>query len=331
MEIVGPVRSVQRVPMNTVGYTGATHERWELALVSGATRRLVSKRVALATDWTARRTEDTRGREALLVAEPAFAPAWECFACPYVAYGVGDGVVLLLMDDLEPQLFPDVREPLGDDDELRVVDALARLHARFWQSPALAVPGLARTSHLLGVLDANAAADARVLAQFPGPMAERLARGWKAALDRLPARVRDRMLAPASELAAEWSALPLTLIHGDAKIANFARLADGRIAAFDWALAAAAPAAVELGWSSAINATRLARPKEEWLELYRRHLARHLGSAPEGAAWEEMKNAAVVTGARMLLWSKAAALESGGPAAQAEWEWWVERLEAATR
>jgi hypothetical protein len=166
---------------------------------------------------------------------------------------------------------------------------------------------------------------------FPAAMAERLARGWDLALERLPSSVKERMTMPAAELASEWSALPLTLIHGDCKIANFARLAGGRIAAFDWALAAAAPVAIEVGWYLAINATRLARPKEAWLELYRQRLAAHLHSAPEGAAWEAMTRAAVLSAARMLLWSKAAALETGGRAAQTEWDWWMQRLEAAAR
>src|SRR6185503_5808718 len=97
--------------MATGGYTGVTRERLEFVLESGAIRRLVSKRVALARDWTALRTGDTRGREALLLDHSAFAPVWECFACPYVAYGMGEGEITLVMDDLEPQLFPDVREP----------------------------------------------------------------------------------------------------------------------------------------------------------------------------------------------------------------------------
>ena len=40
-----------------------------------------------------------------------------------------------------------------------------------------------------------------------------------------------------------------------------------------------------------------------------------------------MIGAAIVTGAMMMLWSKALGYQAGTPRGVAEWEWWVERLE----
>ncbi|HEY7728921.1 MAG TPA: phosphotransferase [Candidatus Eisenbacteria bacterium] len=77
-----------------------------------------------------------------------------------------------------------------------------------------------------------------------------------------------------------WSAerdLPRTLLHGDAKVANFALMPDSRVAELDWALVGAGPASVDLGRYLAVNASRLARPKEEAVARYRTLLAERLG------------------------------------------------------
>jgi hypothetical protein len=47
--------------------------------------------------------------------------------------------------------------------------------------------------------------------------------------------------------------------------------------------------------------------------------------------WRFLEAAAVMCGARTLLWSKALALDIGRAGTDAEWEWWVERLHATAR
>jgi hypothetical protein len=89
------------------------------------------------------------------------------------------------------------------------------------------------------------------------------------------------------------------------------------------------PATVDIGWYLGVNASRLARPKDKFLARYRVLLAERLGSPLHDALWDSLQRVAVICGARMMLWSKALALESSGPGSQEEWTWWVEHLEAA--
>ena len=130
------------------------------------------------------------------------------------------------------------------------------------------------------------------------------------------------------ELAREWAELPHTLVHGDAKVANFAILPDRRVAAFDWSLVRWAPPSIDLGWYVAVNGSRLAGERDAVLAGYRVLLEAELGRALPGEEWRILEEVAVLLGARMLLWSKANALASGRSGAQEEWEWWVERLSA---
>jgi hypothetical protein len=328
-EVLGAVRGVDRESLVTAGFTGARFERLVVTLASGEQRRLVTKRFRPREDWTAVRSGDEHGRAQAMLSEPRLAGIWEAFACPYLGYAAGDGEVTLLMMDLTPHLFPDVREPLRELEETRVLGALASLHARFWGSPVLELPWLARAEHHAGLLDAPCAADPARCAVFTDTLRENGTRGWAAALRRLPRSLDGLIRSPADELSWLWRDLPHTLVHGDAKVANFALLPDGRVAAFDWALIGAGPATIDVGWYLAINASRLTGTKEETLRRYRALLEAARGVGLDDACWDRLVRAGIVIAARMLLWSKALALEAGRAGAEAEWTWWVERLEAA--
>lgn len=328
--LTGPIAALERSPLQTLGYTytGATHDRLTVTLRTGAQRRLVVKRVRLAADWTAGRSADEVGREAALLAEPALADVWRVLYCPYVAYACQDGEIALVMEDLTAYLLPDERRPLAEEQEARLTDALAALHARFWESEVLSLPWLTRPPVYWSVLDFASAERAEALDLLPAGLCGQVQQGWAAARAVLPARVIAMLAMPAADLAWMWQGLPRTLVHGDVKVANFALMPDGRVAAFDWAVVGAAPAAVDLGWYIAVNATRLTGSKDEWLASYRRRLTGRRGAALDDRLWDALLNVAVTTGARMLLWSKALAHAADPVAARREWTWWVDRLDA---
>jgi hypothetical protein len=302
-------------------YTGNRLERVEARLAGGGVRRLVLKRNRPAENWIARRTGDSVGRESRVLADPALAPIWELYDCPYLAYAVAGGEVGLLMTDLADGLLPDRDEPLADDEEARLVDALARLHARFWDGRADAVAGAVRPVERFGLFH-----PARL--DETAPVFELARRGWPAALARLPARLVALLSEPPERLAEAAAGLPSTLLHGDCKVANFALLGDGRIAAFDWEAFCAGPAPLELGYYLAVNAGRLVEGKERLLARYRAALERALGRPIEPDLWRRVEALTVLAGANLLLWQKALPLLEPDPPGRArdEFEWWAAAL-----
>ena len=112
------------------------------------------------------------------------------------------------------------------------------------------------------------------------------------------------------------------------KVANCALLGNGRVTAFDWAMVGTGPCTIDVGWYLAVNASRLTGSREAILSKYRRLLESALGHGLSDRLWRRLESVAVVTGARMLLWSKTLALELGRPGAADEWNWWVNRLVA---
>ncbi len=325
--LLGPVDRVEEAPFATTGYSGSRHTRVTLVLRAGESRAFVLKRTSLAENWVARFSHDDVGREEAWLHVPRLVRVGEHFALPYLASARAGQRHALLMEDLTASLFPDVREPLGRDSEDALLGALAGMHAHYWDRRALPLDLLATFESFLDLLGPRRARDPDGLSLLPDPMAERLVEGWSDALRILPPRVSEALARPAADIANALGPLPQTVVHGDAKVANFARMPDGRVAGLDWSLIGRAPAGADLGWYIAVNATRLARTREEVLDRYRRLLETRLGHELPSDLWERMRTAAIVAGARMLLWSKAWALRTGGERERNEWAWWARELE----
>jgi hypothetical protein len=323
--LAGPVARVRETPLDAPGFSGSSHVRLTLELEGGAERTLVLKRTPLARDWTVYRTGDGIAREPRLLDSPELSGVWEVFHCPYLAHAEEPGVAAMLMEDLGPYLFPDVREPLPASSEDALLGALAAMHARFWESPALDLPWLTAPQVYGAVLGPGAGAE-EARRETPHPMFVRVDSGWRSALARVPAPVARLLSRPGEAYADAIRGLPRTLVHGDAKVANFAILPDGRVSAFDWQLVGVSPPCSDLGWYLAINASRLARPREEVLRRYRSMLEEALGRRLDAPLWARLVRASVLSGALMLLWSKALALESGRERSRAEWDEWMEDL-----
>jgi Phosphotransferase enzyme family len=320
-DVIGvPIVSLDVQPLRHNGYSGALLERVDLQLGDGRHERLVRKRVRPATDWPAYLTRDLHGREAMLLAEPRLSGVWEIFECPYVGVNAEDGEVVLLMRDLSECLLPDVDSPLDLEHEERLLAALARLHARYWRCDVLdQLEWLAQPQQILSFLGPE------MTAPTSYPLLDMCHSGWTAALDMLPKSAADWLLqVPHMQPAA---GLPHTLVHGDAKVANFALLPGARVAAFDWGLVGVAPCTLDLGWYLAVNAGRLARPKEEVVSRYRALLQDALGEPLPDDMWHRLTDLGILTGVRMLLWEKALAAREGSARAVTEFTWWAEALQ----
>ncbi len=324
--LFGPIVSLDRVPFSTPGFSPARHERLTLRLSGGETRRLVMKQVRLDEDWTARRTSDRRGREALLLAEPALSGVWRHFLSPYLAYAQHDGEIGLLMDDLGPWLHVDPTQRLSEAAEDAFLGALAGMHAQFWNSPALNLSWLAPLTARFSILGPGAAGEE--LARDPGhPLFSMVERGWTLAFELVSSPIADLLLLPPERKAALFTGLPQTLLHGDAKVANLAWLPNSRVAAFDWAVMGVGPAPLDLGYFLAVDTARHARSKERIIAYYQQHLEQALGGSFSPTQWIDLHRAAILGGATMLLWSKALAVDARLPGAEEDWTWWVGQLE----
>jgi len=325
--VLGPIRRVREQAMTTVGFTTASHRRLIAEFDDGHEESFVCKQTSPQTDWTAIRSRDTRGREVAILEEPSLVAIWECVTSPYIACAKDNETTALLMQDLSPHLLPDVRAPLEVDQEIALLEALARLHGRFWHS-SQAPACLARSEDFVEFIGPRCA-ESPTFEAMPIPLRERIAAGWTHVARRAPRTITRLLNLPAAEIVHEFFSGRKTVIHGDVKVANFAIDArSSTVWAFDWAIAGYAPAGVDLGWYLSVNGSRIAETKEAALTRYRKRLHMELGNALSESEWAAIERCAVMCGALMGLWSKAMLLENNAPNADREWSWWVERLDA---
>jgi hypothetical protein len=323
--LAGPISGIHKTLFNGIGFSGSSFEKIEVDMV-GAKKSYILKQTNLTTDWLSLRTDDRVGREAALLAESRLRNIWDSFHCPYVAYATEKVRIALLMNDLSAHLFPDVREPIDIKAEDAILNALASLHASFWESREIKeIDWLGRPAQYLDVLRPGKR-PTDLIAIPPPELFANITRGWEIAGELLSADIKSMLYQPAEKMAAYWDGLPCTLLHGDTKIANMALMPDGSIAAFDWAFMGYGPCSIDIGWYIAVNATRLARSKEEVISTYRALLESKLQFRIDEITWLKIAELAILAGARMMLWSKALAYNAGTEKGVNEWNWWLQQL-----
>jgi len=328
-KIFGRVKKISIKPFHTIGFSGAVLQRVELILESNVTQHFILKQTNLKADWLSQRTHDTVGREAMWLNEDSLAKTWNIIDCPYIAFAQENDLTGLLMEDLSDHLLPDNREPIHIAKENRIIDTVTAMHAQFWESNEIKQLSWLTTSHdYLNLLKPGEHEEDKYCPP-PEPLRTNMKQGWEIAFQLLPSTVKNYLIQPASKSFTRWKDLPVTFLHGDLKIANMAIVPGDRLALFDWPMIGCAPCGIELGWYLAVNSTRLARTKEEFIYAYRSSLESHLQQVIDEKIWQEMIKLSIVSGSMMMLWSKALGWQSGTERGKAEWEWWKKTLEDA--
>lgn len=310
------------------------HDGWSGARLTRLTRedgaRFVLKRDSLEMDWIARVTDDARLlREAqLAIAMPALpAPV----RLPHLGVARDGGTVALLMPDLTGTLLRWER-PAGVAAVDHVLAALAALHGQPWQDQ---LPARFPWTDLRRRVLLLTRASAGTYERDGLPVGERFRLGWDAFDRQVRPRVKDLIdgiTADPEPLLAALGRLPAAGLHGDLKLGNAGRAADGTVFLIDWQMTLVAPIAVELGWFLVCNTASLPLTPEDALERYR-----HAAGLPDDDAWRAQWDLAVLVGLLLRGWRKGYDTEAGvvypnGKAAAWDLAWWgSQALGAAAR
>jgi len=325
-KLTGPIVKINKTLLSAVGFSGSILERIEVKLLSGIVRNFILKYTNLKADWLSQRAKDQVGREAALLSEHCLSGIWNIIHCPYIAFASENDQIGLLMDDFTNYLFPDIREPINIKSEDLILETIASFHASFWESPEVKKINWLVLPHTYLEVLGPGQHESDNIAPPPDKLKKSMQEGWNIAFELLPFEIINILKKPANELFEHWKDLPITLLHGDAKIANMAILPTGKIAVFDWTYVGCGPCGIELGWYLAVNSTRLSRTKEDVLDKYRSFLESSLKFSVHEKIWSKMTELAIITGTMMMLWNKALGYKSGTQRGKDEWEWWVVQL-----
>ncbi|CAN7326395.1 phosphotransferase [Phenylobacterium sp. LjRoot219] len=218
---------------------------------------------------------------------------------PAVLGGVYDpetATFLLLMEDLRDRgaSFGAVTTPVGLDTVRSLLDQLASLHARFWNSPDFA-DGLSwMEAHTRGdlhlVFNTPQAAPAFIAQQVEQEQFKR------EMVQRLGTTV-DGLFRGFQRVQAHQARLPQTVCHGDTHIGNTYALPDGRGGLLDWQLASQGYAMHDVSYlvATALPVAERRTHERELLAYYREQLlAKGVADAPSlDDLWLEYRRAMV--------------------------------------
>ena len=328
---------VAEEPFPNNGWSGASMS----LLRRGDGDRFVLKRDSLERDWIARSTLDGP-----LLREAWFAAAGPSLPrpnrAPYLgAARDGDGLAVL-MPDLRGILF-DWDAPISVEALDRVFSGLAELHSYPWLTSGDLPNGPWCPWRERVTLICRASLEREGPAR--DAVGDRILPGWDA-FDRLaPPAARDLVngLGENPEpLLAALAEEPVTLLHGDLKLANVGISPDGSIDFIDWQMTMVAPIAVELGWFLVSNVASLPLPPGEVIERYRSRLAGALLDAEEANRRvgrvdldDRGVGLAILVGLLLRGWRKGYDAAAGvtlasGVSAVDDLAWWCDRAVAAS-
>jgi hypothetical protein len=293
------------------GRSGAGLEHVRLADGTG----YIVKRMTAASDLTLALTGGTVAREYLL---------WSSGELDRLPPGVDHAVVdawvegdttVIVMRDLGDRAFTwGSRFSTAETDWM--LARVAAMHRRFLGSPPHEAVPLER------VLTIFAPERIRGFAEQGNELAGLACRGWEIFAQTVPADVAGPVLVLLEEptrLVTALRAGPVTLAHGDLATVNMARDGDSLVL-LDWALATAAPGALDIAWLLA-GCSSVLEPSREYV------LKTYAGLA--GPAYDSRSHRlALLAGLLWLGWNKALdAAEHPDPVMRErerrDLDWWV--------
>jgi aminoglycoside phosphotransferase (APT) family kinase protein len=202
------------------------------------------------------------------------------------------GAFMLLMEDLHAR---NVRlgiatEPTSPDDVASVLETLARLHARFWESP--------RLDQELTWLELPTKSPFVSFWQKAGPKLARrhVERGHRAAVIEGRSWAHDRVWEAFGALQSRISDGPRTVLHGDVHVGNTYFVPGSRGGVLDWQLMLQGSWSVDVAYlvMTALDPQTRAASERELLGGYLRALSALGVDAPrEADAWDLYRENAI--------------------------------------
>ena len=258
------------------------------------------KHVHPKTDWVALFTDDTQRRAARLWTEGVFRqmPAAvdpSVISCGEWADGYG-----ILMPHLAAEML-ESHVPLPAWMDAAITDAMAAMHASFWEDPRLGDPGLGLCTVESQVRNLSPAKAREVYGDEPA-WAEWIVEGWEDALPQIIdsglARELRALVDDPVPIARALEGQPRTLVHGDVRPANVGLRPEGSGAPchfVDWGRSAYTNPAVDLGFYLGFTTIEWQTDVNARIAAYEARLRWHLGgSLPPD--WERQREVGLLAG-----------------------------------
>ena len=260
----------------------------QISKVTADDQQLVMKRTNVSEDWLAFAFDDPRCRAVRLWQYGVLDRLQPNMDHAIVAASHNGDDYALLMHDVSAGLF---RSNYVSIETLHILlDALAALHATFWEDDGLSDPQL-------GLCDV----ETMVTGWWPQhhnrfhhlpDTVDFFSKAWDTLFDMLEPDVRDAiqsLIDNPQPLFERLASYPATLIYGDYRFVNLALLPDTQqLVAFDWQVAGYAPATFCLSWFLRSLKRREIESDYDGIDYYYQQLVTRLGNRFDPGIWQQM-------------------------------------------
>jgi hypothetical protein len=295
-QLVGDtITSVRRLTF-AGGHSASGSRFFAVETNDGHGPRFVVKRVSSEWDWIMRATDDRLGREALVWTSGLLDRLPPEVAHPIVAATRDGNGWATLMHDVTDALFPPhdpyVGAVIGEDDHACFLDALAVLHATFWEDAALAdsTPGLCSPEDRYRSFSPETG---RREGDGPEAFPRIINEGWNllpTLIDPTVANLIAELADDPRPLTTAQARYPRTIVHGDPRPPNLGRIETGSsapsVVLLDWHFVGPGVPGVDLTWYLYTTSPGRSLTPEALIGCYRERLARRLGSRFDEDWWQ---------------------------------------------
>jgi hypothetical protein len=304
--------------------------------------RFVVKLSSPACDWIVRATGDELGREVLVWSSGLLDRLPPEIVHPVVACARNENGWAILMHDVSEALIPaSVKHaPISRSDHRRYLDALAALHATFWDEPRMADlgGGYCSARHLY---TATSPATGKREVDHPNAVLPRIRNGWELFWTSVAPDVAEllrRLFEDPGPLCSALARHPQTIVHGDPRAANLGIMRQPwpRVVLLDWHFVGRSSPGVDVAWYLWALGSRLPVARETTIAWYRDRLAHRLGVRFDESWWQPLMDLSLL-GQLMRggCWLAIDAVQHPSPAVR-EWNrkelaWWSERARDGAR
>jgi hypothetical protein len=343
-----PITDVKCSPLVPLSFSASGSELFAVETNGGLGPRYVLKRSSLKRDWLMRALDDRLCRSVTIWQHGLMDKLPSEIAQPILACAIDgpnpDNRALLMRDVSEALYAGD--QPISIVENERFLDAMAALHAAYWEHSDLAEPALGLCSlwqlHICFTpqttrLDLNGSDDLNTLHEVQRYVLD----GWPLLDAMIPpelGRLICDLLKNPQPLCDALSRYPQTFVHADLRQANLGLMPCGgrEVVFLDWQYACYAPPAVDLAWY--LGAEILPISQDAAVVYYRQRLSERLRTRFNEQWWQPQLELSLLGGFLRQGWIKmlrASGYWDDGEAAlairKAQLAWWLEQVRAAAR
>ena len=280
--LLKPVTQVGIEPIN--GHSGLAGG--QLSYINTDAGQFVLKRMSIASDWLMFASNDHSCRAITLWQYGLLDQLHPHLEHKIIACSRDGEDWAMLMDDLTGKVFL-WGQPFPRTLMPTFLDALARIHATFWNDPSLqdSCLGLIDSANLLDFIPKARNYTGNSLGVIP----EWIRTGWDMMKELLAPEVYSQILhffENPQPLINAVRRYPSTLLHGDFRKENLAH--NGKPVFLDWQGATCSLMIIDLAWFTKHGDIQEAMSMEDSLSYYRKRLETHLGQPFAEQDWQAM-------------------------------------------